>query len=483
LSLRRIDPRFTLPAAPKRAVVLGDLDEWRNGLPEVGVEVADAGTIRADLVVAPATLARAVAALEPTALIVEGRSDRILEAAGYDVRHFLPRPTLEEPSLLVPLEQPLAASYAVRHWSIVDRRWKRWRSRVAAALLERGRSIPWQPTLTVATRQAGAPYIVAAAAQQLQLPAPDQWVLTLGQGDALSRNVLHAFPPDDETPAWVVKFARVPGYAEPFDRDERGLGLAARAGEVVARRAPRLLGRFVVDSVHASVETAAVGIRLRELLQTPRSGDAARRLVDQVTGWILELGRATAEPPEALAEERRRLAEEVIPRWSAHGVTAALVSELPPLPAVTQHNDLGSWNVIVDGRSFTTLDWESARARGLPLWDLLYFLADALAVLDGAVRGEDRHEHTRRLFRGDLSSSEILFAWVRRAVAAFEVPHDSVGRIATLCWLHHSLSHVDRSDRRARLGDSSPPRAHGVERMAETWLSDPALGTSWVRWC
>jgi hypothetical protein len=350
---------------------------------------------------------------------------------------------------------------------------------VAAALLERGHSLPLQRTITVAAHGDTMPSLVGAARAH-GIVASEGWVLTLGQGDALSRNVFHLFPPGASAPAWILKFARVPGYADPFDRDERGLAVALGAGAAGAR-APRLLGRFVADGLHASIETAAVGYRLRELLQRV-SAREGRDLIDGVASWIVELGRATAAPPDALTGERRRLLDDVVPRWAAERGVASLVTNLPPLVAVAQHNDLGTWNVIVDGRDFVAVDWESARPAGLPLWDLLYFLADALAMLDGAVDGATRHEHTRRLFRGELPSSRALFEWIRRAVAAFAIPDEAVGAIATLCWLHHSLSHVDRNELRARLGDRTPAPLHGMEQAASMWLGDPALGSGWDRW-
>jgi hypothetical protein len=479
VSLRRIDPRFGLPSAPERVVVLGGMDDWRRGLGAVGIETDPRGLQRPDLVVAPAALARSAVALQPAAVIVEGRADRALAAAGFALQHFVARPTIEEPSLFVPLEQPVPASYAVRHWSVADRRWKQVRSTVAAALLERGRSLPLQRTITVATRGDTTPFLVGAARAH-GIVDSEGWVLTLGQGDALSRNVFHLFPPGASAPAWILKFARVRGYADPFDRDEQGLAVASAAG-VAAARAPRLLGRFVADGLHASIETAAVGYRMRELLQRVSTREG-RDLIDGVASWIVELGRATAAPPDALTGERRRLLDEVVPRWSAEGGAASLVTNLSPLAAVAQHNDLGTWNVIVDGREFVAVDWESASSAGLPLWDLLYFLADALAMLDGSVDGATRHEHTRRLFRGELPSSRVLFEWIRRAVRAFAIPDEAVGAIATLCWLHHSLSNVDRDEVRARLGDPTPARLHGMEQMASTWLRDSALGSGWDRW-
>ena len=93
-------------------------------------------------------------------------------------------------------------------------------------------------------RRAANPFMVAAARAHLGLPADIRALLALGQGDALSRNVFHIFPPGSALPAWVLKFARVPGYSEPFEGDERGLGHCGARGRPVAARAPRLFGRF-----------------------------------------------------------------------------------------------------------------------------------------------------------------------------------------------------------------------------------------------
>jgi hypothetical protein len=133
----------------------------------------------------------------------------------------------------------------------------------------------------------------------------------------------------------------------------------------------------------------------------------------------------------------------------------------------------------VKGSSFTVLDWESSRAEGLPLWDLWYFLGDVLPILDG--EAEDRVAAFRRLFRGEAPSSPLLFEWTRRAVSAFGIAPDQVGRLATLCWLHHGLSHLPRGDSLGRYSQE-PRRQWPPEHFPRVWLEDPALGPGWDRW-
>jgi hypothetical protein len=483
LSLRRADSRFVLPTRPHSAVVLGKLDDWRAGLIAAGVEVSgpdDAAPAQVDLVVASSELAVEATRRRADLVIVEGGEAAPLEQAGYHVRRLLLRPRVEEPTLVIPLDQRLPAAYAARQWSVVDRRWKDWRSRGAAALLARG-IFPARGPVIVATRQAGLPYLVEAA-RSLGLPREPEWVLTLGQGDPLSRNLFHLFAPGEVTPSWVLKFARVPGYAEPFDRDELGLTMAAKAGPPASDHVPRLLGRIELDGEYASVETAAVGKRLRELLQMPGRHARKLELIKRVADWIIELGLHTATPNSEIAAERQRLAVDVLPHWIGEEDAEDLLGGIAGCPAVLQHNDVGSWNVVATHDTFTVVDWESARRHGLPLWDLVYFMADALAVLDGSASPADRHTHTADLFRGDLPSSQLLFDLIRRAVVALEIRPEAVGPITTLCWLHHSLSHLERGARLDRLTPGGPRSIHGLELIAETWLADPALGPDWDAW-
>jgi hypothetical protein len=206
------------------------------------------------------------------------------------------------------------------------------------------------------------------------------------------------------------------------------------------------------------------------------------RRIDRVAEWVVEFGLGTRASSDRLADERRRLTEDVLPKWAALGADESLLSCLTQVPAVGQHNDLGSWNIVVADSDFTVVDWESAAAAGLPLWDLIYFLADALVLLDGAALAEQRPAAVARLFRGDSPSSPLLFAWIRRAAETYGLPPTTIGPIATLCWLHHSLSEPARDDALALLAPGERQPSHGLEGIAKVWLTDPALGASWDRW-
>jgi Phosphotransferase enzyme family len=485
VSLHRVDPRFVLPHAVRRAVVLDGLEEWRVGLASVGIEVSDQPGDRGspDIVVSPARLAAEARSTGAQSVIIEGSRERTFRGGDYRTRRLLLRPNRSRPTLALPFDQPAPVSYALERWSVVDRRWKAARMRAARALVVRGLFPSWaSPVVTVATRTSGPPSFVAAAGD-LGIPREASWFLTFGQGDALSRNAFQLFRAGSDQPAWVLKFARVAGYSERFDNDERGLRLARRAGDTVAAHVPRLVGRFDVDGVHASLETAAAGRRLRDILLTPGDRAAKVRLIERIGDWILEFGRLMRTSPEAMGAERKRLRADVVPHWRELGVDSRLVDELPPLPAVAQHNDFGSWNVVADDGDFVVVDWENVREAALPLWDLLYFLGDAFVLLDGAPGSPARlPPRMTRLFAGEAPSSPLLFSLVRRGVEKAAVPPDAVGAIATLCWLSHSVSTRDHNRDIATFAPGDPPRVHGLEGIAWEWMAHPALGPGWRVW-
>jgi hypothetical protein len=479
--LSRTDSRFLVPHAVRTAVVCDGLDEWREGLAELGVGAPEGGSEPPDLAVTTSMTLEAAIATGARGIIVEGKdARRPLQAAGYLAQVFLPLPDATSPDVLVPLDHPLAARYALVEWIAASRRWKRLRNQTLSRLLRiPGLPLPLQ-VISVGLHHPGRPRLLSQAAA-LGLPDAADWILAPGHGDRLSRGVFLVFPPGRPRPAWVVKFARVPGWSEPFDSDERAYRFVAEAGGAAARHVPRPLGRTTVDGLDVSVETAAVGPRLIAYLHSGASRRAKRSAVDRIARWVVEFGHETAAPPSALVPEFERLERQVLTRYP---VRDDLVSRLGPVPAVLQHNDLGTWNLVVTPDDFTALDWESARRYGLPLWDLWYFLMDASAHLDGATTLDEREEHFARLFKGELPASASLFDWTRAAVREQQIPEGSLGGLSALCWMHHGLSPQARaaSVRRFEPAAEPPFWLRLVERLARRWLEDPGLGVDWDRW-
>ena len=466
LTIELTDLRFMLPRPPRTVALLGDTAGSAEAFALVGLDVVS-GT--ADL------------ALGSGAVALHGRGGaRALEAAGLDARRFLALPDVQRPAHVLPLDRRAPLRYAVRHFAGRASRVKALRNRLAPTVLARG-VVPPGRALAVAARPAGTPYLFAAA-REAGVPVEGDYFWSTGSSDLLSRGALFVFAPGAASPQWVIKFGRVPGSLPAFDRDARGLAAAAQAGGVAAAHAPRLLARFEAGGSPAAVETAAHGERLQALLESSASDTEKRAAIDRIAGWIVEVGRQTAASSSAIGPELDRLRSDVLPAWRELDAGEELLAGLEGAPAVLQHNDLGTWNLLVTAEGFTAVDWESARPAGLPLWDLVYFLSYAIVGLDG-VATADHEAHLVDVYLGKARSSELLFRWVRQAVASLGLDAGAVGRLATTSWLHHGLSYVARSGAVRAAGGAPATEATALPRaLARRWLQEPGLGAGWSRW-
>lgn len=473
--LRRIDARFLLPHPVRRAAVLAGADEWRPELERAGIALASGGEL--DLAVAPAERAPEALALRPRAIVLEGRRPRV-PATDLEVRRYMPLPSLAEPIVFVPLGIGGPARYAVRQWAFADRRWKRARNRGLGEVAARGLLPPVRPEVVVAAPR-GLPFVVRAGLEH-GLAEDVRPLLLAGQGDDYSRATFLLFQPRAREPSWALKFARLPVRLGSFERERMGLELVREAGGVVAEHAPRWLASLEAEGLQCTLETAARGKPLLALLRSSPSRPEKLQAIGRVCAWLIKVALSTQAGPGALQEERRRLADDVLPHWE---VDRRLAGDVLEVPAVLVHNDLGSWNVVSAGDDFTVLDWEDAIRHGLPLWDLLYFLADATSHLDvGEAAPEKQAEHFERLFLGRAQSSDLLFRWVRAYVDALGLSPEAVGPVATLCWLHSGLAGEQRAEE-ARDAVAGRYAAFALMReRAERWLRVPGLGANWDAW-
>ena len=477
VGLRAADLCLLLPFRPATCQVLGPLEAFRDGLREAGLVTSGDAP---DVVVAPVGLADAAVALRPRALLLLGRAPaRPLRAAGYRVRRLLATPDPERPRLLVPLE-PGPVRVALRHVS--PRRPRRLAARDTLVLgaLSAGRA-PARMTVTVASRDEPRPWLVDAAVASGGDPS-GPWFLQTGTGDDLQRVVLHLPSPGRGR---VVKTSRTPGGTAAFDRDERAAALVRDLPPQVLARVPRLLRRDRDGVLPVAVEERAPGRQLLDLVGSRWPADRRLAEVEPVAAWLLDLAEATRTPAGGAAGELARLRDEVLPAWRelepGLALPPGLLDAVADVPGVLAHNDLGCWNIVADGEGrFGVVDWESARRPGLPLWDLVYFLSDALATLEHPEGGDGprRAGHVLSVLRGEDRHSPVLFDHVSRYAARLGLPPAAVGPLVTLSWLHHGLSPAARA---AALGDDgAPPGAQAL--LAGPWLADPALGPTWRAW-
>jgi hypothetical protein len=442
---------LALPEPVERVSVLEGAEEWRDPLRAFGVQVVDEGAC--DLVVAPARLTEVVARGEARMALIVGRPRRdVLRRAGFVLERYLPLPSLDWPTLLVPLDHRRAARYALSALSLPTSRLKSWRNDAAGLAVASGLPMPGE--LTVACRDGTTPFPVRGA-QRFGLPDELDTVFVLGR--SVERPAFLVFEHGARTPRWIAKLSYVDRTSDTAD--ERGLRLAAELGPTVAAHAPSFVGSSVVSGWPMSVETAAPGSQLVYVLRSSASRRRKQALVESVASWLVDVAAATC----TAGRLDGLLADFAVPdAFAARVDRASLVTPLAGLPATLRHGDLGPEHVIVGGDSFVVLDWEGAERHGTPLTDLAFFLARALPILDGeadsGAYGEG--EVFARLFRGESRSAALLRGWLGEGCRASGIEADVLGPLLSLIWLGYLSEH----------------RRH----FADAWFGDPALGPGWA---
>ena len=481
MSLRAVDARYLLPLVPRTARVVGDLPEWREGLRIVGVDILGSDSREEpDVLVAPAELAASSLDIPARTYLFLGRpAARAARLKGLAATTYLAIPDLATPEYLVPVRQRRTMHYFYDRIRISPVRARWFRNRLAARLIGLGMPLSDSGQVTVVTATNSSPAALLSAGKATNRDA-DGWLLSLGPPHAERRVVFSVFRRHCPVPEWVAKVERLPrpeDAASASQSDENMARLIA-IGALVSEHVPHPLGEAPFAGGIETIETAAAGYILTDFLRGPFRRARKLSKLDGIASWLVDVARATAQPVEGEPVGGPR-------STSPEGSAAPEAGALSGLPSVLEHGDLWSNNIIIGpGRSFTVIDWADSDRHGLPLRDLLYFLSESLAVVDGASTDAERDRHFGALFRGELPTSAILFGWIRTMVASLEIDRELVGRLAAHCW-------DDLAIRREKALATTPApvmESMGADaidpaiRKAELWRQDPGLGDGWSAW-
>jgi hypothetical protein len=483
--LRRVDWRFLLPSPrPRRALCLatGPLAE---AVASIAEEVVGADDARAcDLAVAMdpdgPTLARLYGALGAAGICYTewqprfggaAAVERALRAAGFEeiTCYRLWPAAADLPVFRIPVAAPGAAAYVRSRQRLRGGRLRR----LVAEVRRRARDL--------LSGRAGAPLCALARrpGASTDEPAPAEWLrrewprwnvgpppprlstlLVTGGPRSVSKVVLLAFAEPSAIPVVVVKTPRVSEAVAGVRREAEVLAELGRRRPEGVPGVPRLLARRDVAGVPLVCETAIVGRPLDAVL-TRRS---LAHWSGAVTDWLAAL--VPRQPPRSADHWREAIAEPALARFAAEfgGVVdpavlrsgEALVRGIGSLPAVPEQRDFGPWNVLVTpAGGIAVLDWESAEVDGLPVLDLLYFLAHAAFAVDGARSREQRIVSFRRSLDPATPTGAVRRDALGRYVAALGLDASQLAPLRALVWLIHAQS--DARHAAADAGGAPPP--------------------------
>jgi Phosphotransferase enzyme family len=235
-------------------------------------------------------------------------------------------------------------------------------------------------------------------------PPPDRvtWMLLTRGPRSINKVVGLVFAEPDPAPRMVVKLPRVPEVHAALEREAAALAAVHARIPGGLKGAPRVLFCDQRSGGLALGETALPGRPLFSLLTSA----TYRELAFQAVDWLINLAGPLAAEGSIRAGQ---LVEDAFREFAATfgavvdsadlRATERLVGPLAELPSVPEHRDFSPWNLhVAPGGGLVAYDWESAVPAGLPLNDLVYFLAYLTFFKDQAIQ-RDRKDNGVQLDR------------------------------------------------------------------------------------
>lgn len=265
----------------------------------------------------------------------------------------------------------------------------------------------------------------------------------------------------------VVKCVRRPGVTRGPDEQA---ALRTLLDLDVAAPVPVALGAGDHDGISWSVESFAAGTPLSRARRSWRLRHGWA-VLDGLAAWLDHLARASASgacvgggspPLRGRASER----------------LGGLVDSIGA-PGVLCHGDLASGeNLLVRGRRFTVIDWETARI-GPPLLDLLPTLCLGAARIAGAHGNDQVASFVVALARGEHRRSPWLFQRVATHLAAVGLPPEAAGPLAAVAWGYQASMRARHDE--LVVSEGMAPRAwiSPAEVIFDRWWEDARLGPDW----
>jgi hypothetical protein len=280
-----------------------------------------------------------------------------------------------------------------------------------------------------------------------------RWGLA-ARGRYNSRKVLFfLFDRAGGAPVYIIKMTRDTAYNSRLENEYRALDLLRGRG--IGDR--ETLPQAAFFGHHAGLaivgETIVDGLPFRRLTKATADCPYARAALD----WLIDLGAATADrtaaTPLQVGEGLGTLLcrfEQIYRLSAAHrdflaDQIAAITTSTCAFPLVFQHGDPGTWNIMVNraGR-VAFLDWEAAEPRGMPLWDLFYFMRAYGAWSSRRAGTTDSLKSFGQHFLEGSALNALFIEATARYCDRSGLSKELIEPLFYTCWMHRALKEATR---------------------------------------
>ncbi len=296
---------------------------------------------------------------------------------------------------------------------------------------------------------------------------------------ASSHVVCLLMPQGQSDPVMVAKVPRLAGPSASVRREVANLRAvqASRSGGFDS--IPRVIAFDEHSSRQFLLETALTGKPMDPPAVRSDPDHCCRAVLD----WLGDLQEATMQTApddkdwyENLVAKPLEQFKNLMPlsnqerQWLAKTVELTAPLEATSLPLVFEHGDLSHPNVmwLNDGQP-GVVDWELAAPRGLPGFDLFFFLSYVAFAKHKARSSGDYLPAFREAFFGEEAWAT---SYIKIYCERLQLPPDSAVALFVLTWLRYTASLLGRLD-------EAPQTSGELSILTATWLRDNRYYQLW----
>lgn len=191
--------------------------------------------------------------------------------------------------------------------------------------------------------------------------------------------------------------------------------------------------------------------------RTRTAGTLDCPIARNASDWICRLGEASADLNTTTAKDAAAVLYDLFAQFNdIYKLTKKektfLLDQITCIdqhqgnfPAVFQHGDPGTWNILVlENGEVVFIDWEAGELQGMPLWDLFYFFR-TYASWTSRLKG--RFDNLENFSRHFLAPSEIGSALIEKIdyyCSKIELDRNLIKPLFYTCWMHRALKESTR---------------------------------------
>ncbi len=252
---------------------------------------------------------------------------------------------------------------------------------------------------------------------------------------------------------YIVKMVRDHIFNPRLENEYNALIHLEEIGFGVGETVPKVVFFGHHSELAVIGETIIEGVFFRQKTEWSDVCPYASSAID----WFIELGAATSNQDGATPKEEAVILDRLLERFNEIYRLSAehykfMVEQIErvrdsrsPFPLVFQHGDPGTWNVLAKpNKRVAFIDWEAAELRGVPLWDLLYFMRSYCVGAARAQGTRGRLIGFREQFLDRSKISQLVVEATRRYCQQTGLSGDMVEPLFYTCWMHRALKESTR---------------------------------------